>query len=330
MAPAPAGPDHRGMTKTTAPLAAGNWTSLSIGDLSGKTFLITGANSGLGLESAKALAFHGGTVIMAGRNETKLNDALGEVVRLATGPEPLTLQLDLASLASVREAAEAAASLTDRIDVLLNNAGVMAPPLKLTEDGFESQIGTNHLGHYALTGLVLPLLHHSDARVVNVSSVAHRMGDVDPDDLNYATRSYQAWSAYGQSKLANLLFTSELDRRAKAAGWDLIAAAAHPGFSATNLQFSGPAIANNPVGKLATTVMNAVLGQSAEAGAWPQLYAATGPDVVGDDYFGPSGLRETRGNPKRVDRRDEAKDAALAARLWEVSAELTGVEYDWS
>lgn len=318
------------MTKSTAPLSAGNWTSLSIGDLTGKTFLITGANSGLGLESAKALAFHGGTVIMAGRNAGKLNDALRQVLRLATGPEPLALNLDLASLASVREAAEATASLTDRIDVLLNNAGVMAPPLQLTEDGFESQIGTNHLGHYALTGLVLPLLHHPDARVVNVSSTAHRMGQLDPDDLNYGVRSYSAWSAYGQSKLANLLFTSELDRRAMAAGWDLIAAAAHPGYSATNLQFAGPAYAGNPVGKLATSLLNALLGQSAEAGAWPQLYAATGPDVVGDDYFGPANLRETRGNPKRVGRRAEAKDATLAARLWEVSAELTGIEYDWS
>lgn len=313
----------------TAPLSSGKWTSENIGDLAGTTVLITGANSGLGLESARALAAHGASVIMAGRNPGKLEAAAEDVLATATGPVS-TVALDLADLRSVRAAADQVAAEQEQLDVLMNNAGVMAPPLSLTVDGFESQIGTNHLGHFALTGLLLPLLHHDGARVVTVSSTAHRMGDVVPDDLNYGARKYSSWSAYGQSKLANLLFAAELDRRAKAAGWDLVSAAAHPGYSATNLQFSGPKMAHNPIGKLFTDIGNRVMGQSAAAGAWPQLYAATGPDVRGNDYFGPDSFRETRGNPKRVGRRSEAKDPELARQLWDVSETLTGVTYDWS
>jgi NAD(P)-dependent dehydrogenase (short-subunit alcohol dehydrogenase family) len=308
----------------TAAMAT-SWTSTDIGDLTGRTVLITGANSGLGLASAKALADHGARVIMAGRNPGKLAAAAEDV---AGGPS--LVQLDLADLASVRAVAADVAALTDRLDVLLNNAGVMATPFTKTVDGFEQQIGTNHLGHFALTGLLLPLLHHEGARVVNVSSGAHRMGDIDPEDLHFERRRYSSWPAYGQSKLANLLFTAELDRRARAAGWDLTAVAAHPGFAATNLQTSGPWYARNPIGKGLSKAMNLVLAQSAEEGAWPQLYAAAADDVAGNDYFGPGGRQEMRGHPARVGRRAAAQDQALAARLWEVSEEQTGVVYDWS
>lgn len=303
------------------------WTDADIPELDGTVVVITGANSGLGLESAKALAAHGAQVIMAGRNPLKLSDAAAQVTG---GPRPRTVALDLADLASVRRAAGELLEGTERIDVLMNNAGVMAPPLQRTKDGFESQIGVNHLGHFALTGLLLPRLRHEGARVVNTSSAAHYMGAIDVADLNYEQRRYSSWPAYGQSKLANLLFTSELDRQAREAGWDLTAVAAHPGYAATNLQTSGPWYAQNPLGRAMSKGMNLVLAQSAKAGAWPQLYAAVAPGVVGDEYYGPDGFRGVRGNPALSQRSDAARDGETARQLWELSEELTGVVYDWS
>ena len=299
------------------------WTFKDIPDQSGLTFLITGATSGLGLESAKAIAAHGGDVILAGRSVEKLAEA-----QRAIPQSTRTLVVDLADLASIHDAAAS----VERLDVLMNNAGIMAPPKGQTKDGFETQIGTNHLGHFALTGLLLPKMPvDSDAsRVVTVSSTAHRMGRIDVADLNYEHRKYQNWSAYGQSKLANLLFAAELDRLATEAGWKLRSVAAHPGFSNTNLQFAGPSIAHNPVGKIGTKLMNLVMAQSAESGARPQVYAATMPDVRGGEYFGPDGFQETRGAPKRVGRTDAAKDMAVAQALWARSEELTGVHYDFS
>jgi len=299
-----------------------SWTSADIGDLTGQIVLITGANSGLGLESAKALATHGAKVIMAGRDPGRLAAAAAQV-----HGDVVTLDLDLADLASVERAAVQLISTLDRIDVLINNAGIMAPPLRYTADGFESQIGTNHLGHFALTGRLLPLLRAG--RVVTVSSLAHTMGRIDLDDLNYRRRSYSPWPAYGASKVANLMFTAELDRRATASGWDLIAAAAHPGYAATNLQIKGPGYAQNPVGRLLGRAGNLVFGQSAAAGAWPQLYAAVGSDVAGNDYFGPASWRQARGHPKRVGRSATAMDQELAVRLWQASEDLTGVVYRW-
>ncbi|MCU0299369.1 MAG: oxidoreductase, partial [Candidatus Nanopelagicales bacterium] len=268
------------------------WNIEDIPDIAGRTYLITGATSGLGFESAKALADAGGNVILAGRSAQRLSAAQKQIT-----PETQSLLLDLADLDSVRKAADNLP--VDRLDVLMNNAGVMAPPLGRTEDGFETQIGTNHLGHFALTGLLLDRMNVDDeqTRVVTVSSGAHRMGSIDLDDLNYEHRKYSAWSAYGQSKLANLAFMAELDRRARAADWQLRSVAAHPGFAATNLQFAGPKMAHNPVGKQLTRLMNAVGGQSAESGARPQLYAATMDDVRGGEYFGPSGPFESRGAP---------------------------------
>jgi NAD(P)-dependent dehydrogenase (short-subunit alcohol dehydrogenase family) len=235
--------------------------------------------------------------------------------------------LDLASLASISSAVDQVGERVDHLDVLVNNAGVMATPYGRTEDGFETQIGTNHLGHFALTAGLLPLLLASDSpRVVTVSSTAHKMGTVHPDDLHYDHRRYSAWPAYGASKLANLLFTTELDRRAGEAGTSLVAVAAHPGFAATNLQFAGPKYAQNAVGRSATKLMNAVFSQSAADGALAQVYAATMPDVGGNEFFGPDGMRESRGGPTRVGRSDAAKDTGSARRLWEASANQTQTE----
>jgi NAD(P)-dependent dehydrogenase (short-subunit alcohol dehydrogenase family) len=225
-------------------------------------------------------------------------------------------RLDLASLASIREFA---AGWDGDLDLLINNAGVMAPPLTRTADGFELQFGTNHLGHFALTNL---LLGNIVGRVVNVSSTGHRMGSIDFDDLNWEHRPYKRWRAYGQSKLANLLFTAELQRRLTAAGSDVLATAAHPGYAATNLQFhSGRRVID-----IVSRVGNRLVAQDADGGALPTLYAAVG-DIPGDSFAGPGGFMEQRGAPKLVGRSDAAKDADVARRLWDVSEELTGVRF---
>jgi len=305
-------------------MASRQWTSEDIGDFGGRTVLITGATSGLGLASAQVLAAHGAHVILAGRNPQKLNDAEGSI----SGPiRPTKLRLDLADLASVRRAAAEVKELVPELDVLINNAGVMAPPLSHTADGFESQIGTNHLGHFALTGLLLG--HLGGGRVVTVSSNMHHFARLDVDDLNFEHRRYEAWSAYGQSKLANLLFAAELDRRAASAESGLVSVAAHPGYARTNLQYAGPMMSHNPIGRSMVWLANRTFAQSAHVGALPQLFAATAPNVVGGEFYGPSGFRGMRGHPGLSDRSGTAGDAALAARLWSVSEQLTGVEYRW-
>lgn len=301
------------------------WNPTDAPLLTDRTALVTGATSGLGLETAMALAGRGARVLVAGRDEARTAAAVERTTAAAAnGGSAEGVALDLASLGSVRAAVDDVAGRVEALDVLVNNAGVMAPPFGHTEDGFETQIGTNHLGHFALTSALLPLLMASAGpRVVNVSSAAHRMGSINPDDLHYENHSYSAWPAYGASKLANLLFTAELQRRADAAGSSMVVAAAHPGYASTNLQYAGPALAQNVVGRLAMKGVNAVLGQSAADGALPQVYAATMPDVAGDEYFGPDGFQETRGGPTRVPRSDAAKDEVMARRLWEVSAEQT-------
>jgi NAD(P)-dependent dehydrogenase (short-subunit alcohol dehydrogenase family) len=305
------------------------WTAADIPDQTARTVLITGSNSGLGLRSAEALARAGARVLLACRNPAKAAEALTAVEACATTAAPSVVPLDLADLASVEAAADEVGRRVDRLDVLMNNAGVMAVPLSRTADGFEMQFGTNHLGHFALTGRLLPLLLAADApRVISTSSQAHRMGRMRWDDLQWRKR-YSKWMAYGQSKLANLLFTLELDRRAKAERTSLLAAAAHPGYAATHLQAKGPELAGQ---KLAGRVMdlgNRLVAQSDAEGALPQLYAATMPDVSGGDYFGPDGLFERVGAPTKVGRKRAARDTDAAQRLWEISERDTGVTYHW-
>jgi len=286
-------------------------TTPEIPDMTGRSVIVTGANSGIGRSAASALAGAGARVVLAVRDTTKGQDAA------ATMPgETEVRPLNLASLTSIREFAE---GWDGDLDLLINNAGVMAPPLTRTTDGFELQFGTNHLGHFALTNL---LLDHVTGRVVTVSSTGHRIGSIDFDDLNWERKPYKAWRAYGQSKLANLLFTAELQRRLTAAGSEVQANAAHPGYAATNLQFhSGRRVLD-----LVSIVGNRLLAQDADGGALPTLYAAVG-DIPGNSFAGPGGFMEQRGAPKLVERSDAAQDAAVARRLWGVSEELTGVRF---
>ncbi len=289
------------------------FTTAEIPDLGGRTAIVTGANSGIGLTTAQALAAHGARVIFAVRDQSR-GEAAAATVTGVTEVRPL----DLADLASVRAFA---AAWSGPVDLLVNNAGVMVPPLTRTKDAFELQFGVNHLGHFALTGLLWPSLTAA-ARVVTVSSGVHQAGRIDFDDLNWQRRRYRPWGAYGQSKLANLLFTSELQRRLSAAGSAVLAMAAHPGYAATNLQSHG----GNRIARLAMThVGNRLLAQDAAAGALPTLYAAVG-DLPGGTYAGPSG-RLQHGPPAPCARSAAARDVAVAARLWDVSEQLTGVSF---
>ena len=306
------------------------WTAADIPDQQGRTVLVTGATSGLGLRSAEALAASGARVLLAGRQPSKLTDAVEQVRRVASGAAPEGVALDLTDLRSVRAAAEDVGGRVEGLDVLMNNAGVMAVPKAVTVDGFESQLGTNHLGHVALTAQLLPALLRAPApRVVTTSSVAHRTGRMRWDDLQWERGRYSRWAAYGQSKLANLLFAFELDRRAGRAGTTLCSVAAHPGYAATHLQEVGPKLEGNRVKQAVFSLANLVVAQSDAQGALPQLYAATMPDVRGGEYWGPDGPAEVRGHPKRVGASGAATDEAAAARLWDVSQELTGTTFAW-
>ena len=275
------------------------------------TAVITGANSGIGLGAAKALTERGWRVVLAVRDTQKGERAAQEI---PGGAE--VRALDLADLASVRAFAD---GWTEELDVLINNAGVMAVPQGRTKDGFELQLGTNHLGHFALTNLLLPQITD---RVVSVASVAHRYGSIDLDDLNFERRRYERWRAYSQSKLANLVFTGELQRRLSAAGSHLRALAAHPGYAATNLQSHTGSLIQHVVMKAG----NALLGQSGDDGARPTVFAAT-EDLPGDSYVGPGGFQQLRGAPRLVGRSAAARDEVIAAGLWERSEELTGVRF---
>ena len=297
------------------------WTTADMPDQQGRTVLITGANSGLGLRSAEALAAHGARVLLACRNPDKAAVALEAVKAVATGAPPEVIALDLADLDSVRAAADDVTERVDALDVLMNNAGIMAVPRGATKQGFELQLGTNHLGHFALTGLLLPTLLRSSApRVITTSSQAHRTGRMRWNDLQW-TSGYERWRAYGQSKLANLLFMRELGRRAAEAGSPLVSASAHPGWAATHLQ-SGEGFT-----KKLSELGNRVFAQSDAMGALPQLYAATMPDVTSGDYFGPDGLFERAGHPKRVGMTAAARNDADARRLWDTSERLTDIVY---
>lgn len=299
------------------------WTESDIPDQTGRVAVVTGANTGIGLTTAQALATHGATVVLAVRDVAKGEAAAARIVAATPGATVSVQQLDLGSLASIRTAAEALRSAHVRIDLLVNNAGVMYTPLSRTADGFELQFGTNHLGHFALTGLLLDRLRAAPAsRVVTVSSVGHRIrAAIHFDDLQWE-QSYDRTAAYGQAKLANLLFTYELQRRLAAAGADAIAVAAHPGVAATELGRNSPAWV-----RVALRV-GAPLLQTPAMGALPTLRAATDPGVTGGQYYGPGGLGEARGHPVVVASSDQSHDAALQARLWAVSEALTGVHFD--
>ncbi len=300
---------------------AEKWPPENMPDLHGQIIIITGANSGLGLASAKKLAQKGATVIMACRSEERGQQALQEVAAVAK-VKPQLMLLDLGDLSSVRSFADAFTKQHQRLDVLLNNAGIMATPYGTTADGFEQQIGINHLGHFALTGHLLPiLLSTANSRIVNVSSLAARNGQVDPSSFR-APDDYKPWKAYGQSKLANLQFTKELDRRLKE--HDVRVVAAHPGGASTNL---GRNVETGAVMKWVANNLLLPLLPSAEQNARPQLMAATAPQVQGGNYYGPGGWGEFSGAPRQVEMPDTLGTPAEWEQLWSESERLTGVSY---
>jgi NAD(P)-dependent dehydrogenase (short-subunit alcohol dehydrogenase family) len=308
---------------------ARDWTRSHVPDLDGRRVLITGANSGIGFEAAHLLADRGAHVVLACRDPQRGATALDRLRGLVPDAEVELLELDLSDLSKIWAAVDAWRADHDALDVLVNNAGVMATPLRRTADGFELQFGVNHLGHFALTGMLLDALRAGDRpRVVNVASGAHRMGTMAFDDPNWTHRRYRPWRAYGQSKLANLLFTFELQRRATAAELDLAALAAHPGLSATNLQRRGPQMRDSELGARLAELGNRWFAQDAAHGALPTVAAAVLADAEGGDYWGPDGRNETRGLPTRVPAAPSATDVADAGRLWDLSEHLTGVSFD--
>jgi NAD(P)-dependent dehydrogenase (short-subunit alcohol dehydrogenase family) len=292
-------------------MTSSKWTAQDLPNLEHRTYVVTGANSGIGLAAARALGRAGARVVLAVRDVAK-----GETAAASIEGRAEVRHLDLADLASVEAFA---AAWDEDLDVLINNAGVMAVPERRTTDGFELQIGTNHLGHFALTNRLLPRIGD---RVVAIASGAHRTGSIRLDDLNWERGGYQRWRAYGQSKLANLLFASELQRRLDAAGSSVRSLAAHPGWAATNLQSHS----ESRLQAALLAIGNRLIAQSEEMGALPTLYAAT-QDLPGDSYVGPDGFQEGRGHPKLVGRSGAARDAETARRLWDLSEELTGVTF---
>jgi NAD(P)-dependent dehydrogenase (short-subunit alcohol dehydrogenase family) len=293
------------------------WTEENIPDQSGKVAIVTGSNSGIGFETAHHLVRKGALVILAVRNIEAGTAAVERIKSEIPNAQCEAMHLDLSSLASVRSFAHAFRQQHQKLDLLINNAGVMVPPYTKTKDGFELQLGVNHLGHFALTGLLLDLiLKTPNSRIVTVSSMAHRYGEITFDDLNRES-DYKPMPTYGQSKLANLLFTYELQRKLDGKETNTIAVAAHPGWTATELQRHSGLI----------DFLNRFFAQTPREGAWPTLYAATAEDVSGSEYFGPDGFYEMRGHPKKVTSNDKSHDAAVADRLWKVSEELTGVQF---
>ncbi|MGH3614845.1 MAG: oxidoreductase [Pseudonocardia sp.] len=304
------------------------WTLGSMPDQTGRIVLVTGATSGLGLASAVALAGAGARVLLTARDPERGKAAVERVLREG-GPGAELVELDLADLDSVRRAAADVRDRTgDTLQVLMNNAGVMATPPRVTVDGFELQIGTNHLGHAALTWLLMPALRGAGAaRVVTLSSLAHRSGGLVVDDLHFARRPYLASRAYSQSKLANLLFATELDRRLRAAGSDVISVAAHPGVTGTELLANSMRHRSGLLATL-TAPLNTLFTQNVRTGMLPQLYAATAPQIRGGDYVGPGGPGEMFGHPRPARRSAAAADEDLADRLWATTATVTDVQPD--
>lgn len=305
------------------------WTQNDIPDLQGKQVIVTGGNSGIGYEVSLALAGKNAHVILATRGVDKGEEAACQIRQHHPQAQVAVMELDLADLKSVRAFAESFLTNHDRLEILINNAGVMALPARKTVDGFEMQFGTNHLGHFALTGLLLPALKKtSGARVVTVSSGVHISGDIHFDDLQWE-KKYDRWGAYAQSKLANLLFAYELQRRFAAEGINAISVGCHPGYAATNLQYAGPRMDGSAFGVWLSSVGNALFAQKQEMGALPTLFAAVAEEVNGCDYIGPTSMGGMRGYPQKVKSNNKSYDEALAKRLWTVSEELTGVVYSF-
>jgi NAD(P)-dependent dehydrogenase (short-subunit alcohol dehydrogenase family) len=304
------------------------WTTADIPDQHGRTALVTGANTGIGFHQALELARKGAQVLLASRDPDRGRTARSAILGELPAASVELVALDLADLESVRRLADQLLDRGQGLDLLVNNAGVMAVPhRRTTAQGFELQLGTNHLGHFALTGRLLPaLLARQGSRVVTVSSLNHRMGAIRLDDLQ-SERRYGPWRAYNQSKLANALFTLELDRRLRAAGASTLSVGAHPGYTRTELQYRGPRLGGGGVSARVMGVLTRFAGQPAARGALPVLRAATDPDVAGGDYFGPDGPGEARGLPRKVSYSKTAHDQVLAGRLWQASEALTGVRF---
>lgn len=301
---------------------ASRWNESEISNLDGKVVVITGANSGIGFETARVLANKGATVVLAVRSLAKGKTAMDKIHRDNHTAKVQVMELDLANLESIRAFSVAFLSSYNELSILINNAGVMAPPYSQTVDGFELQFGTNHLGHFALTGLLLkPLLSTESSRVVTVSSAAHKGGQIDFQTLD-GKKNYRRWGAYSQSKLANLLFAYELQRRLSAHETSTLSVACHPGFAATNLTTSG-------MGNVAGGLAN-LMAQSAAKGALPTLFAATCDKLVGGEYIGPTGMGGMKGYPGIVSSSARSHDEEVASKLWDVSSELTGVEYHFA
>jgi len=294
------------------------WDSENISDQKGKVVIVTGASSGLGYETAKVLASKNATVIVAVRNEVKGNAAVEKIKAGNPNADIQVMLVDLANLESVHKFAENFKSKFKKLDILINNAGVMTPPYTKTKDGFELQFGTNHLGHFALTGLLIELIKKTpDSRIVNVSSMAHKIGKLNFEDLNWEKRRYKKNRSYGDSKLANLYFTKELQKRLNKLPSGVIVASAHPGGTATELARHS----------LFYKTLN-LLAQTSKMGALPTLYAAVSPDVQSNDYYGPGGFQEFKGFPKKVESAKRAKNDDVAKKLWDVSEQMTQVFYE--
>jgi NAD(P)-dependent dehydrogenase (short-subunit alcohol dehydrogenase family) len=295
------------------------WDSQDIPDQEDRIAVVTGASSGIGYETARVLAEKKATVIIAVRNLQKGKAAADQILEQHPNADVKLMELDLANLESVRHFADEFKKNFNRLDLLINNAGVMIPPYSKTADGFELQFGTNHLGHFALTGLLFDLIMETPgSRIVNVSSGAHNYGDLNFDDLNWEKRSYKKMKAYADSKIANIYFTYELQKRAEKNGGTPLVTAAHPGWTATELQRHARLF----------RFLNNFLSQDITMGALPTLYAAVGPDVKGGDYYGPSGWREMRGYPKKVESNELSHNEEIAKKLWEISEELTAVRFN--
>jgi NAD(P)-dependent dehydrogenase (short-subunit alcohol dehydrogenase family) len=303
-----------------------DWTVADIPVQEGKLAVVTGATGGLGYQTAMRLALAGAEVVLTGRNEAKGHEAVSKIRGQFPAANINFEALDLADLASVADFARRFTAVHSSLDLLINNAGVMALPTRqTTADGFEMQFGTNYLGHYALTAGLLPRLRNAkQPRVVNLSSIAHRMGFIQFSDLQ-GERLYSPWKAYNQSKLAMLMFALELQRRSDAAGWNLISNAAHPGWARTDLLANGP---GSGLLSFASQLAAPLFSQSAESGALPTLYAATSPQAKGGGYYGPNGLSELKGPPAPAWIMPQARDKAGAVKLWEVSQQLTGVSFE--